>query len=202
MKSIFHSRVPCRAGGRFGYRGLLCLLVAIFTAASVLAVITAELPLQRINKESQYIVAVKIEKLYADKPAMVLAPEQDLKGKLPYRKLPVLLKGDSEAEKLKHVPQLLKRLADDLPLVLFIEEKGKKLTALAYTNGTWMQFVGDKTGDDSAVLSLTHGEPYLSRTYHGPTSELKKLVEDALAGKKAWPKVDGKQPPGFGPEIK
>src|SRR5262245_26518198 len=108
-----------------------------------------------------------------EKPAMLLIVDEDLKGKLPFRKLPVHLNGDTEADKLNHVPQLLKRLGNDLPLVLFVEEKDKKLTALAYTNGTWMQFVGDKTGTDTVIFSLTHGEPYLRRTFKGTTVELK-----------------------------
>ena len=146
-------------------------------------------------------MVAKVEKLYPEKPAMLLNVEDDLKGKLPFRKLPVHLKGDTEANKLNHVPQLLKRLAGDLPIILFVEEKDKKLTALAYTNGTWMQLVGDKTGADTAVWSLTHGEPYLRRTYKGTTAELKQTLIAVLAGKKRAPEIDKKETPGFGPEV-
>jgi hypothetical protein len=180
---------------------LLSISLALIAAPALLAVITALLPLQDVVRGSQYIVYAKVEKLYPDKPAMVLTVTEDLKGKIPFRKLPVQLKGDSEAEKLKHVPQLLKRLADDLPIMVFVEEKPKKLTALAYTNGTWMQFVGDKTEADAAVWSLTHGEPYLRRTYKGSTSDLRQTIIDVLAGKKRAPAIDNQEAPGFGPEI-
>ena len=183
-------------------RSLSSLFIMVIATPALVAVITALLPLQDVIRSSQYIVLAKVEKLHSDKPAMVLSVEEDLKGKIPFRKLPVHLKGDSEAEKLKHVPQLLKRLADDLPIVLFVEDKAKKLTALAYTNGTWMQLVGDKTGPDTAVWSLTHGEPYLRRTYKGPTDDLKQTVIDVLAGKKRAPAIDNKETPGFGPEVK
>ncbi|MCS7045881.1 MAG: hypothetical protein NZO58_05955 [Gemmataceae bacterium] len=176
------------------------VLVVLLTAPAW-AVITALLPLQDVIRGSQIIVVAKVEKLHADKPAMILRVEEELKGKLPFRTLPVNLKGDSEAEKLNHVPQLLKRLADDLPLVLFIEQKDKKFTALAFTNGTWMQLVGDRTGPETAVWSLTHGEPYLRRTFAGTTAELRTLLTDVLAGKKRAPKINEKEPPGFGPEV-
>jgi hypothetical protein len=180
---------------------LWSLLIALIATPALFAVITALLPLQDVVRGSQYIVYAKVEKLYPDKLAMLLSVTEDLKGKIPFRKLPVDLKGDSEAGKLKHVPQLLKRLADDLPILLFVEDKSKKLTALAYTNGTWMQFVGDKTGADTAVWSLTHGEPYLRRTYKGPTSDLRQTIIDVLAGKRRAPAIDNQEAPGFGPEI-
>lgn len=177
------------------------LLTFMIMTPVVFAVIMTLLPLQSIIRSSQYIIVAKVDKLYADKPAMLLKVEEDLKGKLPFRKLPVHLKGDTEADKLNHVPQLRKRLANDLPLVLFIEEKDKKLTALAYTNGTWMQFVGDKTAADTAVFSLTHGEPYLRRTFKGTTADLKTTLVEVLAGKKRAPEIDKKESPGFGPEV-
>ena len=184
------------------WRRLFLSVFALLTAtAAAFAVIMALLPLQTIIRSSQYIVVAKVDKLYPEKPAMLLAVDEDLKGKLPFRKLPVHLKGDTEADKLNHVPQLLKRLANDLPIVLFIEEKDKKLTALAYTNGTWMQFVGDKTGADTAVFGLTHGEPYLRRTYSGPTTDLKATLVEVLAGKKRAPQINEKESPGFGPEV-
>ncbi len=188
-------------------RRMILAFAAVMTCTpTALALIKVLLPLQRMIRDSQYIVVAKVERFYPDKPAMLLHVEEDLKGKMPARKFPVHLKGDKDAEKLQHVPQLLKRLGPDLPIILFIEAKmdknDPKMTALAYTNGTWMQLVGDRTGADSAVWSLTHGEPYLRRTYKGPTDELRKTLVDVLAGKKAAPPLDKKEPPGFGPEVR
>lgn len=188
------------------YRGLLIAAALTLSTSTAWAVITALLPLQDVIRSSHYIVVAKVEKFYPEKPAMLLHVDEDLKGKMPFRKLGVHLKGDSEAEKLKHVPQLLKRLGPDLPLILFVEDKGvkdkndNKLMALAYTNGTWMQLVGDRSGD-TVVWSLTHGEPYLRRTFKGTTKDLQQTLIDVLAGKKRAPAIDKNAEPGFGPEL-
>ena len=176
-------------------------ILVLVVAPSAHAVIMALLPLQQVIRDSQFIVFAKVERMYPDKPAMLLTVEEDLKGKLPFRKLPVHLKGGPEAEKLNHVPQLLKRLEDGLPMVLHLEVKNNKLIALAYTNGTWMQFVGDKTGESTSVWSLTQGEPYLRRTFKGSTDELRTTLVEVLAGKKRAPQIDEKVTPGFGPEV-
>jgi hypothetical protein len=181
------------------------LALSMLTPA-LFAVIGSPMPMQKIIRDSQYIIVAKVEKVFPDKPAMMLTVEEDLKGKYGHRKLPVWLKGDQEAKELGHIPQLMKRLTADLPIILFLEEKldknEKKLSALAYSNGTWMHFIGDRTGADTVVWSLTHGEPYLRRTYKGPTEELKKVLVDVLASKKRAPDIDPKESPGFGPEVK
>src|SRR5687767_8246097 len=77
------------------------------------AVIMAPLALKKILTDSQYVVVAKVDQFYPDKPAMILTVGEDLKGKSPIRRLPINLKGDKEAEKLNHVPQLLARLGSD-----------------------------------------------------------------------------------------
>jgi hypothetical protein len=178
-------------------------LAVLVVAATAEAVIKAPLPLKQILKESQYIVLAKVDQLYPDKPAMSLKIEEDLKGKAPFRTLPIFLKGGKEAEKLNHTPQLLKRLAPELPVVLFVhyDAKTERYISFAYTNGTWFQLVGQKTGADSLILSLTSGEPYLRRTFKGTTEEMKQTVADALKGKKKAPEYNAKEEPGFGPEV-
>ena len=47
-----------------------------------------------------------------------------LKGKLPFTTLPVLLKGDRDAQKRKETPQLLKRVAAKTPVVVFASKVG------------------------------------------------------------------------------
>jgi hypothetical protein len=165
-------------------------------------VLNEKLELKKVLAESQYIVLAKVDQMYPDKPAMILTVGEDLKGKSPFRRLPTNLKGDAEAEKLKHVPQLLSRLGPDLPLVLFINHSEKnKYISFAYTNGTWFQMVGVKSGDN-VVWNLTHGEPYLRRTFKGTTDEMKQTVQDVLKGKKRPPAFNEKEAPGFGPELK
>ncbi len=183
------------------HRTTLAGVTMLILAPMAFSVIKALTPLRTFIKDAQYIAVAKVDSLYPDKPAMVLLVQDDVKGKLPFRKLPIHLKGDTEAEKLDHPALLLKRLAPDLPLVLFVNQVGSKLTAFAYTNGTWIQLVGDKTGADTAILSLTHGEPYLRRTFKGTTDELLATLRDGIAGKKKLPEPNAKEAPGFGPEV-
>ena len=167
------------------------------------AVIQAVLPLRDCVKQADYLFIAKVEAYYPDKPAMVLKVEEQLRGKAPFEKIPVNLKGDAEAEKLQHVPQLLKRLGLDLPLVFFVSKTAKAgdYTALVFTNGTWMQFSGSKAGSDTPVWRLTHGEPYLRRTFKGTTAELRQVLVEAVAGKRRLPDYNEKETPGFGPEL-
>src|SRR5262249_27621974 len=128
--------------------------------------------------------------------------EEDVKGKAAFRRLAVNLKGDADAAKNKQTPQLLKRLAPKLPLVVFAAEqnKDKGYLALCYTNGTWFQMRGDKDGD-AGRWSFNHLEPYLRRTFKGTTEEMKQTVADALSGKKQPPAPNDKEKPGLGPEV-
>ena len=102
---------------------------------------------------NRFILMARVEKLDPQKLTAVLIVTEDLKDKLPMRRLPLNLgTGDSDAKKLGHTPLILKRLAVDLPVVLFVENKGAKFTAFAYTNGTWFQLIAQKPpGDDKVV---------------------------------------------------
>lgn len=164
------------------------------------AVIMRLVPLREVLAESPYICVVKVERLEPDRPAVVLTVSEDLKGKAPFRRLPVNLTGDSEAQKDQHTAKLLKRLAPDLPLLLFVTERGKRYTAFGYTGGTWFQALGQKN-DDAVRWTFTHCEPYLRRTFKGTTAELREIVVDGLAGKRKPPEPDPKEPPGLGPEL-
>ncbi|HMC64758.1 MAG TPA: hypothetical protein VKI65_07450, partial [Gemmataceae bacterium] len=166
------------------------------------ALIARAMPLKDVLAESHLILMAQVESIDADKPAVVFSAVENLKGKASFKKLPINLTGDSEAKKLKHTPQLLKRLAPKLPLVVFVNQNGKDYIAFGYTNGTWFQFTGRKTDDSNAVRwSFTHCEPYLRGTFKGSTAELKEIVVDALAGKKEPPPPNLKEKPGLGPEV-
>lgn len=177
---------------------VLALLVAVTPAFAVIKRLT---PLKEAIDQEQFIFVAKVETLDPEKPSAVLVPIADLKGKAPVEKLAVLLKGDSEAEKEKQTPQLLKRLAPDLPVILFVSLRGTRYTCFAYTNGTWFQLQGMKDGD-KVRWSFLHLEPYLRRTYKGTTDELKQVIADALAGKAKPPEPKADEEPGLGPEVK
>ncbi len=172
----------------------------LLLATPAQGLITRLTPLRDVLHEATFIFTAKVESVDADKPSMVLVVDEDLKGKTPVRKLPVLFKGDAEAKKNNHIPLILKRVAPKLPLVLFVLKRDKKYTAFAYTNGTWFQMIGVEA-DGMVRWSFTHGEPYLRKTFKGSTADLKQIVVDSLAGKKKPPEPDTKEKPGFGPEV-
>jgi outer membrane protein assembly factor BamB len=178
--------------------GLLLLQMAVLAQAYV----TRLTPLREALAAYPHIFLVKVEKLDPDKPSVVLQVSEELKGKAPFQKLPVNLTADSEGQRDQHTPKLLKRLAPDLPLVLFASKMGQRYVAFAYTNGTWFQLLGTP-GDDKAVRwRFTHCEPYMRRTFKGSTAELETIIRDGLSGKKEPPPPDAKEEPGLGPEIK
>ncbi len=182
--------------------GAALALGLLLAAAPAWAVITALIPLQAELDESQFILVATVETVRADPPALVLTVDEHLKGKAPLTRLPVNLRGDSEARKKKETPLVLKRVTAGLPLVLFVNRKEDQYIAFAYTNGTWFQVVGVKAeGAEDFVWAFTHCEPYLRRTYKGGTEELRQLIKDGLAGKKKMPAPDTRESPGLGPEV-
>src|SRR5205085_5704675 len=112
-----------------------------------------------------------------DKPAMILVVDDNLKDKAPFKEMAVNLTGDQDAKKDNHRDVLLKRVAKDVVLVVFVvKTKGDDYLAFVFTNGTWFQMSGDKDR-----WQFNHCEPALRGTYKETTEELKKLVADVLA---------------------
>ncbi|MBX9679312.1 MAG: PQQ-binding-like beta-propeller repeat protein [Gemmataceae bacterium] len=180
----------------------LCLLAVVGAA---FAVIVAPLPLNALISSADYTFAAKIEKINADaeRPTVLLEVEEDIKGKFPIRKVPLVFVGDAEAKKLDHPGQLLKRMQVGQSVVFFVNKKGtKKLVIRACADGAWMSIDGSITGENMAVYQLLTGEPYLRKTYKGSSDDLRKLLKDHLADKTKLPDLDEKETPGFGPEPK
>ncbi|MBC8114625.1 MAG: hypothetical protein H7062_09630 [Candidatus Saccharimonas sp.] len=154
-------------------------------------------PLQEFIDDSDYIFTATVEKVDADKPSTVLVLGEHLKGEAPFKRIPINLTGDKQ----KHTPQLLKRIAADVPLVVGIKKQPDgKFMMLAYTNGTWFQTLGQTDGDQTR-WAFTHCEIYLRRTFHGTTAELKQTIADVLASKTKSPPPNPKEAPGFGPVL-
>jgi hypothetical protein len=180
---------------------IICVISSAILSAchsgSAWAVITFEFPLQKvIDEHAHYIFVAKVERLDPERPAMVLSVQEQLKGKAPFERMPVNLAGDK-----KDTPKLLKRIAPDLELMLFVNKADNgQLMALAFTNGTWIQLLGYPDGKEYR-WAFTHGEIYLRRTFRGATQELKTVVTEVLAKKKRAPPYDPKVPPGWGKEL-
>lgn len=179
---------------------MLILAGLAVAAAPARAVIMRLTPLGEVVSEGQLIFTAKVDRLDPDRPAVVLTVDEVLKGKAPFTRLPVNLTGDAEAKKNRHTPQLLRRLAPGLPLVVFVLKQDKQYIAFAYTNGTWLQMTAQDQGE-TPVWSFTHCEPYLRRTFAGTTADLRQTVEGVLSGKGKAPPPNPKEQPGLGPEV-
>src|SRR5438552_14380171 len=176
---------------------------AAISPRSAEGVIQVEQPLKKMILgigSTDFIFVAKVTRLDPARPTMVVVPGESLKGKAPWERLPVNLKGEE-----KDIPKLLKRLADDLPLVVFVTKPDEAkpddtFKAMAYTNGTWFSLTGHVDG--AAVRwAFAQCEPNFRKTFHGTTDELTTVVKLAIARKKAPPPVDDKAAPGLGPEI-
>lgn len=178
-------------------RQLLACLALVLLAPLADALIIRITELREFVEKSSFIVEAKVESLDPKRPAVMLAVQKVVRGKTTLTKLPVLLKGNAASIKKKELPQLLERLAVNLPVVLFVSERDKELIAFAYTNGTWFAMDGQVV-DGEARWVFTNLEPYLRRTFKGTTKELIEL----LSGKGTLPKPDPKAKPGLGDPIK
>ncbi|HVV98829.1 MAG TPA: PQQ-binding-like beta-propeller repeat protein, partial [Planctomycetaceae bacterium] len=75
-----------------------------------------------------------------------------------------------------------------------------KQLALVYTNGTWFQMIGTKSGEETR-WAFTHCEIYLRRTFKGTTKEMTDTVTGVVSGKQKPPPLNSKEKPGLGPEV-
>jgi hypothetical protein len=187
--------MPSRRQLVLGLLGVSGLVLA--APPSAWAFIQKLFPLQEFIDDSDFIFTAKVEKVDAAKPSAVLVRGKSLKGDAPFERLPINLTGDKQ----KHTPQLLKRIAPDLEVVVGIKKQADgKFMLLAFTNGTWFQVLGQTDGDQTR-WAFTHCEIYLRRTFAGTTDELKQTITDVLAGKAKAPPANPKEPAGFGPVL-
>src|SRR5436190_213031 len=109
-------------------------LVLIFSWQHAHAVIKADTPLKAIEGDSTYILVGKVEQYFPDKPAMLVTVTEDIKGKAPFRQLPINCKiTDQKSAKNNQIEPLMKRLGADLDIIFFVNPKGKKLFTFAFT---------------------------------------------------------------------
>lgn len=198
MNRWSRSRVPC--GGRWAVFLATAGILALTSPAE--AVIQVLLPLQKVMNDSSEIFVARVERIDPEKPGLVLAVEKSLKGKTELTRIPINLKGDAESDKEKQTPELLKRLATDLPIVAFVQKQPEGgYMMLAFTNGTWFQVLGQGEGKELR-WAYTHCEIYLRRTFKGTTAELEQSISDVITKKKRPPAPNPKEPAGLGPVVK
>src|SRR5947209_6419212 len=94
-----------------GVGGVVLAVGLIATGSVAEAFILVPTPLRTVLKENQFIYSARVGKIDPARPSAVFLVEDDLKGKFPYRRLPVNLTGDTSAKKYDHTAKLLRRLA-------------------------------------------------------------------------------------------
>ena len=175
--------------------------VLLFIGQQADAVIKAEIPLSAIAAYD-YLLVGKVEQHLPERPALLVNVTEDIKGKAPFRQLPINCKvTDAKTVKENQIEPLLKRFGPDLEIVFFVKSRGKTHTTFAYTNGTWFQIQGTQVEADKVQFSLVSAEPYFRKTFKGTTPELVKLLKDHVAGTAKLPPIDTKAEPGLGPEY-
>jgi hypothetical protein len=191
------------------------LLMFAFLAVSTSeapGVIKATSPLKLFVRDATQIVQVRVTRFEPEKNRLVFDVEQDIKGKMVERSMPVVwkLEPDSKWEGVRTLPRLLKCFGPDQEAILFINDAGgfwhnkgatrKYPIAFGYTNGSWFCMESTKRDDGKLLWILAQGEPYLRTTFKGTTAELNQVLVDHLAGKGKLPEPV-KEEPGFGPEY-
>jgi hypothetical protein len=190
---------------------LMTALVALSTSEAR-GVIKATSPLRLFVGDATQIVQVRVTQFAPEKNRLVFDVEQDIKGKMEQRSMPVVWKVEPESkwEGIRALPRLLRCFGPDQQAILFINDAGgfwhnkgatrKYPIAFGFTNGSWFCMESTKRDDGKLLWQLAQGEPYLRTTFKGTTAELNKVLVDHLAGKGKLPDPV-KEEPGFGPEY-
>ena len=188
-------------------------LAGLLAATAASAYIQTEVTMKNVLARTQLIFAAKIETFDKDKRTAIFVVDEHLKGKVPFKKLLMALPADREGAREYNKPShLIKRLAVKQSVVFFADQKEGafapirrgNIVLFLYTNGTWVQFAAETTDDGPAQLPIQfhHFEPYLQRTFKGPTSEMRQIIIDGLSGKREPPPHNPKEAGGLGPEVK
>ncbi|MSR55256.1 MAG: hypothetical protein EXS09_18515 [Gemmataceae bacterium] len=180
------------------------ILALLFLVNSSYAKITNPVTLEQLVKDQPLIFTAKVTEFFPDKPGLVFAPVEKLRGEFSFDRVPVNLTGDKEAIDEKQPALILERLGKDLPLVVFAARRGRTIDAVAYSNGTWIRLAGqiEKDGDKEITRwRFLHIETYFRRTFKGTTQEMIDAVKGGLKGGKL-PAYNEKEEPGYGPPLK
>jgi hypothetical protein len=159
-----------------------------------LAVIERPLPLKSVIADADHIAFGSITAIDASGAFVMVNLADHLKGKLAEGDMKLMLRGSAEGKPA----DFLDRVKVGQAVMLFVTELGDRHQALAYTEGSWFQVIGELP---ERSWHLTHGEPYLRRTYKETTASLKQVVADAIAGKTEPPGYNKDEAPGLGPVV-
>ena len=174
-------------------RTILLVLTASLCAMPASAVIQRIYPLADIIADSHTILFGKVNQ---EGPELVkIGVERAAKGKSGDTSLTIA----TSTARAKDAQALRRRLAAGTPVVLFIAQTGAKRVGFGYADGTWFH-IEQESGAAQTDWRLVGAEPYLVRTFRGPTESLKRTVLGVLSGKIKAPAPNPNAKPGLGPE--
>ncbi|MBI2193081.1 MAG: VCBS repeat-containing protein [Planctomycetes bacterium] len=146
---------------------------------------------QEILDASKVVVEAEIESVDAESRTAVARVSRTLKGECDFQQIKMNI-GIGQS----WFPQaLMQRLAVGKPALFFYDIQNQKLACLGHAGGVWFQLFGDlQPGPGRVWWQFTHIEVHLNRTFSGSTQDLRTLVADVLAGRRASPAADTKLP--------
>lgn len=179
----------------------LLILILLLCAAPAWALLERVYSLAELIDQSSTIGIARVVSVDYARQRVSVRLDTSLKGMVPYRQLEI----DLSRGGFGHAPLALRRLAPELPVVLFCVVQQNRHMLLAYTNGTWLQATATPSAGakdlDRLDWHFTHCEIYLRRTFSGSTVELEQAIHNAVAGKQKPPPPNLATPAGVGPEV-
>jgi hypothetical protein len=149
------------------------------------------------------VFTAKVESFDPQNKLAVIALGAPLKkDQPPFAKVSVTF-ANPDPEFKDHADKMLKRLAADLPLVVFYQRprNDNPHVLIGYTNGTWIRLEYEGKEPSTDRWRFLHAELHFRQMFKGTTDELKQTIVDHVSGKKEAPKSNPKEEPGFGPEV-
>jgi len=142
-----------------------------FLSAPARAYVEIPYTMGRVLNESTNVVVLKVDKVNKEKRLVYYTKVADLKGKHNGDKINHQINNGFEARE----PQFIMDWAEPGKLAIMFHNGGASETCIgdywyqAYNQGAWW--------------SMSHAEPFMAWTFVGKIDELKKIVEEMLAGK-------------------
>lgn len=149
-----------------------------------LAFIERQYTIDEVVEASTHILFGRIGTVDKTKQRIIVLAERGVKGKSEFQQINVnVAVGDVRAG--QSTPEiLLQKVKADQPAIVFYEDQAGRLAGLVYTENTWFQIFGSRSGDPNKIWwNFSHIEVYMHRTYQGDSRKFQQIVEAAVSGK-------------------
>jgi hypothetical protein len=151
---------------------LLVLLLALTTATPSFAYIEAPMTLGDVITQSNMITILRVKSVDKSKNLIVYDKVEDIRGKFPTAVARHVITGQLREGEIKTVLEL----AEPGKIAVFFAKDGACETCL---DNYWYQIY--KNGED--LYGMSHGEPFLLRSYAGKAEKLAPFVRAMIDGR-------------------